>query len=67
MDKFLANIREGQYLRAKDMVLKLNKFKLPLKWEHVAKIVGNGVAPGGLHVARATVEGWWTCLLNVKV
>ncbi|GLU03039.1 hypothetical protein SLE2022_202580 [Rubroshorea leprosula] len=56
IDKFLANIREGRYLRAKDMILKLNKLKLPLKWEHVAKIAGNGVAPGRLHVARAMVE-----------
>ncbi|KAJ0010377.1 hypothetical protein Pint_33308 [Pistacia integerrima] len=38
------------------MVLKLNKLKLPLKWEHVAKIAGTGVAPGRLHVARAMVE-----------
>ncbi|KDO41907.1 hypothetical protein CISIN_1g012942mg [Citrus sinensis] len=38
------------------MILKLNKLKLPLKWEHVAKIAGKGVAPGRLHVARAMVE-----------
>lgn len=56
LDKFLANIREGRYLRAKDMILKLNKLKLPLKWENVAKIAGKGVAPGRLHVARALVE-----------
>ncbi|GLT74272.1 hypothetical protein SLA2020_460780 [Shorea laevis] len=56
LDKFLANIREGRYLRAKDMVSKLNKLKLPLKWEHVAKIAGKGVAPGRLHVARAMLE-----------
>ncbi|KAK8624766.1 hypothetical protein V6N13_089652 [Hibiscus sabdariffa] len=56
LEKLLANIREGRYLRAKDMVLKLNKLKLPLKWEHVTKIAGKGVAPGRLHVARAMVE-----------
>ncbi|MBA0843129.1 hypothetical protein Goarm_000343, partial [Gossypium armourianum] len=56
LDKLLANIREGRYVRAKDMVLKLNKLKLPLKWEHVTKIAGKGVAPGRLHVARAMVE-----------
>ncbi|KAH1031031.1 hypothetical protein J1N35_043205 [Gossypium stocksii] len=56
LDKLLANIREGRYIRAKDMVLKLNKLKLPLKWEHVTKIAGKGVAPGRLHVARAMVE-----------
>ncbi|GKV52462.1 hypothetical protein SLEP1_g59039 [Rubroshorea leprosula] len=56
LDKFLASIREGRYLRAKDMISKLNKLKLPLKWEHVAKIAGKGVAPGRLHVARAMLE-----------
>lgn len=53
---FLANIREGRYLRAKNMVSKLNNLKLPLKLDHVAKIAGQGVAPGRLHVARAMVE-----------
>lgn len=56
MEKFLVNIRDGRYLRAKNIVSKLNKLKLPLKLEHVAKIAGNGVAPGRLHVARAMVE-----------
>ncbi|CAN0874940.1 5'-3' exoribonuclease Rnm [Linum grandiflorum] len=56
LDKVLTNIRNGRYLRAKDMVLKLNKLDLPLKWEHVARIAGKGVAPGRLHVARAMVE-----------
>ncbi|KAG5229244.1 PHP domain-containing family protein [Salix suchowensis] len=44
LEKFLANIRDGRYLR------------LPLKWEHVTRITGKGVAPGRLHVARAMVE-----------
>ena len=56
LDKFLSNIREGRFLRAKNIVLKLNKLKLPLKWEHVCRIAGKGVAPGRLHVARAMVE-----------
>jgi len=30
--------------------------KMPLKWEHVTRIAGSGVAPGRLHVARALVE-----------
>lgn len=55
-DKFLENIRDGRYLRAKNMLLKLNMLKMPLKWEHVTRIAGNGVAPGRLHVARALVE-----------
>ncbi|KAL6964289.1 3',5'-nucleoside bisphosphate phosphatase [Sarracenia purpurea var. burkii] len=56
LEKFLANIRDGRFLRAKNMVSKLNKLKFPLKWEQVAKIAGTGVAPGRLHVARAMVE-----------
>ncbi|KAD3067285.1 hypothetical protein R6Q59_018638 [Mikania micrantha] len=56
LDCFLANIREGRYLRAKNMISKLNKLKLPIRWENVAKIAGDGVAPGRLHVARAMVE-----------
>ncbi|KAL9231818.1 hypothetical protein vseg_006988 [Gypsophila vaccaria] len=55
-DKFLANIRDGRYIRAKSMLSKLNKLKMPVKWEQVTKIAGNGVAPGRLHVARALVE-----------
>ncbi|KAJ8560367.1 hypothetical protein K7X08_004425 [Anisodus acutangulus] len=56
VDKFLSSIRDGRFLRAENMILKLNKLKLPLKWEQVAKIAGKGVAPGRLHVARAMVE-----------
>lgn len=50
------DIREGRFLRAKSMVSKLNKLKLPLKWEQVMRIAGKDVAPGRLHVARAMVE-----------
>ncbi|XP_049935762.1 uncharacterized protein LOC116261720 [Nymphaea colorata] len=56
LEKCLANIRDGRYMRAKDMLLKLKNLKMPLKWEHVARIAGNGVAPGRVHVARAMVE-----------
>ncbi|KAG9158353.1 hypothetical protein Leryth_025701 [Lithospermum erythrorhizon] len=56
LDKCLSNIRDGRFLRAKEMISKLNKLKLPLKWEQVAKVAGKGVAPGRLHVARAMVE-----------
>lgn len=38
------------------MISKLNKLKLPLRWESVEKIAGAGVAPGRVHVARAMVE-----------
>ncbi|XP_010261257.1 PREDICTED: uncharacterized protein LOC104600115 isoform X2 [Nelumbo nucifera] len=56
LENCLANIRDGRYIRAKNIVSKLNNLKMPLKWEHVARIAGNGVAPGRLHVARAMVE-----------
>ena len=52
----LMNIRDGRYLRAKNMLAKLNRLKVPIKWEHLTKIAGEGVAPGRLHVARAMVE-----------
>ncbi|KAL3617266.1 hypothetical protein CASFOL_038811 [Castilleja foliolosa] len=56
LEKFLGDIRDGWYLRVKNIVSKLNKLKLPVKWEQVAKIVGKGVAPGRLHIARAMLE-----------
>jgi hypothetical protein len=56
LEKLLANIRDGCVLRAKNIVSKLNKLKLPLKWEHVAKIASMGVAPGRMHLAHAMVE-----------
>nr|DAD21911.1 TPA_asm: hypothetical protein HUJ06_023374 [Nelumbo nucifera] len=56
LENCLENIRDGRYLRAKNMVSKLNNLKIPLKWENVVRIAGNGVAPGRLHVARAMVE-----------
>lgn len=56
LDNMLLNIRDGRYLRAKSMVAKLNRLKVPIKWEHVTKIAGEGVAPGRLHIARAMVE-----------
>ncbi|XP_042458228.1 5'-3' exoribonuclease-like isoform X1 [Zingiber officinale] len=56
LDNLLSNIRDGRYERAKNMLLKLAKLKVPIKWEHVAKITGEGVAPGRVHIARAMVE-----------
>jgi hypothetical protein len=56
LDSMLFNIRDGRYLRAKNMLQKLTTLKVPIKWEHVAKIAGDGVAPGRLHIARAMVE-----------
>ncbi|XP_074344500.1 uncharacterized protein LOC141683650 [Apium graveolens] len=55
-EKFLADTRDGRHLRVKNMVTKLNKLKLPLKLEHVAKIACSGVAPGRVHVIRAMVK-----------
>ncbi|XP_042004810.1 5'-3' exoribonuclease-like [Salvia splendens] len=56
LEKFLGDIRDGRFLRAKNIVSKLNKLKLPIRWETVTKIAGKGVAPGRLHIARAMLE-----------
>ncbi|KFK39951.1 hypothetical protein AALP_AA3G310500 [Arabis alpina] len=54
---FLAKIRDGRFVRGRNMVSKLNKLKIPLKWEDVTRIAGEDVAPGRVHVARALLEG----------
>ncbi|RLM78639.1 hypothetical protein C2845_PM12G27320 [Panicum miliaceum] len=56
LERFLAGIREARYARANEMLLKLRGLGMPMKLEDVCKIAGNGVAPGGLHVARAMVD-----------
>ncbi|CAA7395098.1 unnamed protein product [Spirodela intermedia] len=56
LERTLSSIRAGRYVRARNMLLKLRELKMPLKWEHLIKIAGDGVAPGRLHVARAMVE-----------
>ncbi|XP_006649539.1 5'-3' exoribonuclease [Oryza brachyantha] len=56
LERMLSNIRDGRYLRARNMLAKLNRLNVPIKWEHVTKIAGEGVAPGRLHIARAMVE-----------
>uniref|UniRef100_A0A0D9VQL1 Polymerase/histidinol phosphatase N-terminal domain-containing protein n=1 Tax=Leersia perrieri TaxID=77586 RepID=A0A0D9VQL1_9ORYZ len=56
LERMLSDIRNGRYLRARNMLEKLNRLKVPIKWEHVTKIAGEGVAPGRLHIARAMVE-----------
>jgi predicted metal-dependent phosphoesterase TrpH len=56
LERMLSNIRDGRYLRARNMLAKLDRLKVPIKWEHVTKIAGEGVAPGRLHIARAMVE-----------
>ncbi|CDP08009.1 unnamed protein product [Coffea canephora] len=54
--KLILGTRNGCFLSAKSIVSKLNKLKLSLKWEHMTKIAGTGVAPERLHVACALVE-----------
>ncbi|PKA50752.1 hypothetical protein AXF42_Ash017631 [Apostasia shenzhenica] len=56
MEGLLANIRDGRYLRAQKMLVKLGELKMPLKLEDVVSKAGIGVAPGRVHVARAMVE-----------
>ncbi|KAJ3695802.1 hypothetical protein LUZ60_001179 [Juncus effusus] len=56
LERMLSSIREGRYLRAKEMLSKLDNLKMPLKFEQILKLAGTGVAPGRVHVARAMVE-----------
>ncbi|KAM3225168.1 hypothetical protein ACQJBY_058109 [Aegilops geniculata] len=56
LEKVLSSIREGRYTRAKEMLSKLRNLGMPLNFEDVSNIAGNGVAPGRVHVARAMVE-----------
>jgi predicted metal-dependent phosphoesterase TrpH len=56
LEKVLSSIREGRYTRAKEMLSKLGKLDMPLKFEDVCNIAGKGVAPGRVHVARAMVK-----------
>ncbi|KAM3243624.1 hypothetical protein ACQJBY_055522 [Aegilops geniculata] len=55
LEKVLSSIREGRYTRAKEMLSKLRNLGMPLKFEDVSNIAGNGVGPGRVHVARAMV------------
>lgn len=56
LENFLVKIRDGRFVRGREMVSKLNKLKIPLRWGHVTRIAGEGVAPGRMHVARALLE-----------
>ncbi|KAL0885197.1 hypothetical protein Bca101_009179 [Brassica carinata] len=56
LESFLVKIRDGRFVRGREMVSKLNKLKVPLRWEHVTRIAGKDVAPGRMHVARALLE-----------
>lgn len=56
LEECLRSIRDGRYHRAETMLQKLRALKMPLKWENIVRIAGDGVAPGRLHVARAMVE-----------
>lgn len=48
-------IRASRVERAKDMVAKLNELGVPVSWEQVTRIAGDGVV-GRPHVARAMIE-----------
>ncbi|KAJ3673755.1 hypothetical protein LUZ60_005747 [Juncus effusus] len=56
LESMLLSIRQGRYTRAKNILQKLQRLKLPVKWENLTRIAGEGIAPGRLHVARAMVE-----------
>ncbi len=48
-------IRASRVERAKDMVAKLNELGVPVTWEQVTRIAGDGVI-GRPHIARAMIE-----------
>jgi len=52
----LSHLREGRYQRAQTMVKRLAALGLPLDWERVLEIAGEGSAVGRPHVAQALVE-----------
>jgi 3',5'-nucleoside bisphosphate phosphatase len=51
----LAWLREGRVERGRAMVAKLNALGLPIRWERVREIAGNG-SVGRPHVAQALIE-----------
>lgn len=52
----LAQLRAGRQDRARQMVERLAHLGLPLSWERVAAIAGEGTAIGRPHVAQALLE-----------
>jgi predicted metal-dependent phosphoesterase TrpH len=57
LDK-LAQLAQARTRRGKEMVRRLNQLGIPLLWESVANLAGEGTV-GRLHIARAIVqEGW---------
>lgn len=52
----LSHLREGRLGRAQTMVKRLGAMGLPLEWERVLEIAGEGAAVGRPHVAQALVE-----------
>jgi len=51
----LAGFRDSRVDRAKDMVKKLANLGMPVDWEHVLRLAGEG-AIGRPHIGRALVE-----------
>ncbi|TMW64817.1 hypothetical protein Poli38472_008984 [Pythium oligandrum] len=56
LEQQLEKIRIGRHKRGKEMLAKLAKMGIHLKWERVLEIAGEA-APGRPHVAEALVEG----------
>lgn len=54
----LAHLAQARTQRGQEMVRRLNKLGLPLPWEDVATLAGDGTV-GRLHLARALVLGGW--------
>jgi predicted metal-dependent phosphoesterase TrpH len=56
LQKKLEVLCQARYRRARVMVERLAGFGMPLRWERVAEIAGEGAAFGRPHIARALLE-----------
>ena len=56
LQDMLQRLRDGRLSRAQQMVKRLARIGLPLSWERVAAIAGEGSAIGRPHVAQAMLE-----------
>ena len=54
----LSSLAQGRTYRGREMVRRLNKLGIPLPWEDVASLAGEGTV-GRLHIARALIRGGW--------
>ena len=54
----LSSLAQGRTRRGREIVEKLHSLGIPLPWEDVAALAGDGTV-GRLHIARALLRGGW--------